>query len=1653
MLKRILSMLLALALTCGLGIGALPHEAHAHDLAHTDAAGSEVYSSSSTGGCIAAGRQHEYVGTVTIQPTRTRAGEVTFTCSVCGDKFTRVLPAMGTDEDRGCLVYTMEGAGPVDAYGHSYGRIIEGTYFAKQTSDTTWEESIRSYPCQDTGLYHSVVWHAASPTCTLSDYSYYRCTICGEMELQEFKPALGHSYISRVTVQPTKDAPGVRTYYCTSCRATYTEEIPRLSGGYLVNVPASNGIAPFDSYGRGTGRVEGGTYFAEQTGADTYNSKMAGYTCPVTKRPHVVRLHKAAPDCSMGDYDYYYCENCEEKELLGATEALGHAYVGEIKVAPTATAEGLIEYTCSRCYDEQTRTLPATKTPAERGCKIYVMDGIGPYDKFGNSYGRIIGGAYSAEQIGEDQWKERIWDYICPETNAKHSVIWHEAEATCTQSDYSYYYCEDCGEMELQGLEEATGHTYTSKVTVQPTESTPGVLTYTCEVCGYTYTETIQPAKGGCLVNVPESEGPFDDFGRAYTRVDGGTYFAKEYRKGQYDSLIETYPCSANNGGSHEIVNHVATPTCVFSDYDYKTCTRCHETELLGLHEALGHDYIGEIKVKPTETSPGNVALACSRCHESTVKTLPALGTPESRGCKVYAPEGYGPFDDYNRSYGRIIGGTYYAQQTSDTRFEIKIRNYTCPSTGKTHRLEYHEAEPTCELADYNYYTCVSCGETELLAKAEATGHKYTVSVTKEPTETTAGERTYTCTVCGKSYTEEMPPVANGCLVEVPVGEGPFDDYGRSIGRVSGGTYFAKQTGEDTFEKLIGTYVCSANDGKTHVLATHTAAPSCTLSDYDYQYCTLCGERELYALHEALGHSNEAVLTTAPTETVPGVITFTCTRCGTKTTQQISATKTAAERGCLVYVPEGYGDKDTLGHSYSRVVRGTYFAETNDKGVLVPKIDTYTCPVSGGKHNLIQHKAEPTCTLSDYNYATCTHCGETELYALAPALGHTGTSVILTPATAGKEGLLQFTCTRCNQKGTETIPALDLPTEDTAHRDSSATPLFTRNVSAQDYESQGQVPTSYLYQRVDGNLCRVEVNGGTLQVEVYTPDYQLLNTSKVEMELTTFCGFYAGQSYNFVVYGQENQTETDTTEVYRVVKYAKDWTRLGAVSLMGEFTAVPGGVRMAEYNGYLYLRGSHTAYTGANALRTTGNVTFVIQQSTMTAVDKFTGITNSQAGSFEDSMAQYLGIDSTGYLVTADQAAGSYRGILLNRFQTQAGGNKLYPEDVTKTVNTVNMLSLVGQAGNRYTGASLGGLGLSNTSYFAVVSVDSRTAENATTEARNIMVLSLNSEDATKAGATAKSVYITNYTTTSLQSASTPQLVKFSDDLYLVLWEIKNAGGDGTRRYGVGTGSGTIGYVFLDGHGATKGTVQTAAGYLSDCQPIVVNGKAVWYVTGAGSNEKGDPIFYTLDQNGTLAAAPWRHAAPYFTDVPEREWYFPHVQQAHEEGAVNGTASPTGDGMVYLPDNTIQMADFSGMLVNAFYEDEDTAGSVKPWYANKIAVMERHKLFDGMDSLEPTSVINRYNMAVILYNILVDHNVTMPTNEQLLAAQAGIRDWNDVPERFQRAVSVCFALGILTGTEYGDFAGTISMTRAQMAATYCTLSNALKTPVPATPAA
>ncbi len=50
---------------------------------------------------------------------------------------------------------------------------------------------------------------------------------------------------------------------------------------------------------------------------------------------------------------------------------------------------------------------------------------------------------------------------------------------------------------------------------------------------------------------------------------------------------------------------------------------------------------------------------------------------------------------------------------------------------------------------------------------------------------------------------------------------------------------------------------------------------------------------------------------------------------------------------------------------------------------------------------------------------------------------------------------------------------------------------------------------------------------GSVQISVYGPDYTLLSTKQLDYELPEFGGFYMGEDYNFIAFGDSNGEEND----------------------------------------------------------------------------------------------------------------------------------------------------------------------------------------------------------------------------------------------------------------------------------------------------------------------------------------------------------------------------------------------------------------------------------------------------------------------------------------------------------------------------------------------
>ena len=379
------------------------------------------------------------------------------------------------------------------------------------------------------------------------------------------------------------------------------------------------------------------------------------------------------------------------------------------------------------------------------------------------------------------------------------------------------------------------------------------------------------------------------------------------------------------------------------------------------------------------------------------------------------------------------------------------------------------------------------------------------------------------------------------------------------------------------------------------------------------------------------------------------------------------------------------------------------------------------------------------------------------------------------------------------------------------------------NAGAQTYDRWSKVINSYLFADGEGYLrVQGDAVSGKLLAEYYSSDFTLQNTVTVDLDLPIFGGFYsAGDSY-YVLTGQNNKSENNSTEVFRITKYDKNWNRLGSSGLYGANTTKPfnaGTARFTQSGKYLLVRTCHEMYTSSkDGKNHQSNVTIQFDMDTMKITDSFSDVMNTGYGYVSHSFNQFIRTDGTS-IVAADHGDASPRSAVLIKYNTDFTKGTFVPDYYTKC-SVVDMLTYPEHQSNyNITGGSMGGFEVTSSDYItAMNSVDQADITNNTT--RNIFISSV-SKDLSSGELT----QLTNYAE-GTETASTPQLVKINDDELMLLW----------------TREGKVNYAELGADGAVTSDIYSFEGELSDCQPIAANGKVSWYIWN-----DGDITFNSID--------------------------------------------------------------------------------------------------------------------------------------------------------------------------------------------------------------
>ena len=368
------------------------------------------------------------------------------------------------------------------------------------------------------------------------------------------------------------------------------------------------------------------------------------------------------------------------------------------------------------------------------------------------------------------------------------------------------------------------------------------------------------------------------------------------------------------------------------------------------------------------------------------------------------------------------------------------------------------------------------------------------------------------------------------------------------------------------------------------------------------------------------------------------------------------------------------------------------------------------------------------------------------------------------------------------------------------------------NVNDQDYVQWSDTVKSYLTVCDNGNYMRVQSGAieGKLLVEYYSSDFEPLSTKLIDNELPIFGAFYDSGNNYYVLSGQENPKQNDSLEVFRITKYDKNWNKIKSCGLYGANTTVPfdaGSARMTHSGDHLLVRTCHEMYKSSDGNNHQSNVTIEVDMPSMTITDSYTGIMNVDYGYVSHSFNQFIKTDGN-HIVALDHGDAHPRSAVLVKYNSDFTTGKFFPS-YFEQVSNIDVVTYPEYTSGHYnyTGAAIGGFDVSSSSYIVAQSTVDLDYIN-TSKTRNVYVSAVSKDLSTN-----KLNKITSYAE-GTDSASAPQLVKINDNSFLLLWARDTK----------------VSCVKLNADGTVNGSIHTFEGSLSDCQPVIKNGRAVWYV-------------------------------------------------------------------------------------------------------------------------------------------------------------------------------------------------------------------------------
>ena len=567
----------------------------------------------------------------------------------------------------------------VPAKGHSW----DGGTVTKAATYT--ENGIKTFKCKECDetrteeipsldkTYH--IKSVVAPTCTAEGYTIYECNeVPGLTYKGDYKAKLPHAYdAGKVTKPATIYEKGTKTFTCTSCGATYTEDIPVVEKtwhkgttveptctekGYTIYIcDQDSALTEKRDYTNALGHAwDTGTVTTAATcttaGVKTYTCTRNG--CNETKTEEIPALgHKwddgtvtTPATCETVGVKTYKCQNtgCTEMKTE-EIPALGHKWDdGTVTKAPTCTEDGVKTFTCLNDKNHTyTEPVPATghawdegvvtkePTATETGIKAFnctvcsatkTEDIVKVHTHDYTRLGEIVKES-SCETEGE-RWVycnyEGCNERVLKPMPAIGSHDWDFAnaeclkKATCTEQGTMLMHCKRDASHTTTYSYGGTGHVWDEGIiTTQPTHDEYGVRTLHCKNCDATTTEKVFPTKYTFTVTVVPPTCTEDGYTMHKCKED--------------DSL--SYKDNIVHSTGHHAAMRVIEPTCKEEGRTEIYCTVCGDvSSTFDFTPKKDHTWDnGVVTTEPTAEKEGVKTYTCTVCNETKTETIPRLNS------------------------------------------------------------------------------------------------------------------------------------------------------------------------------------------------------------------------------------------------------------------------------------------------------------------------------------------------------------------------------------------------------------------------------------------------------------------------------------------------------------------------------------------------------------------------------------------------------------------------------------------------------------------------------------------------------------------------------------------------------------------------------------------------------------------------------------------------------------------------------------------------------------------------------------------------------------------------------------------------------------------------------------------------------------------